>query len=344
MRFDNYPIDPRIKANLSVQGWKKPTDIQFKAIPSILNGEDVLAIAQTGTGKTAAFAIPVCHLLLSRMFKQRYKAGLKCLVMVPTHELAEQVARVFDDYLYPSDLEKVIPSGTNREDSMLLAKRYTETWVKDMLMQRRAEESLSEEQMDFNAQIEEYHRSLLIYTYRQNLLQQKMDTVVGESEISSYYEENSTNFVLNKNVVKGTFIKVPLSSPNLDQLRRWSWNNREEDLDQIEKYCLTYAEKYDDFNDTWVDFLSIRDQLPMQISDPVRYLNSYRNIETSDSQYRYLVHISDHLSEGEVAPLQMVTEDIRNIILNKRKIEFIKNLEHSVYTEGVSRNQFEIYQ
>ena len=259
------------------------------------------------------------------------------------NDLEEPVARVFENYLYPSDLEKVIPSGTNRQDSMLLAKRYTETWVKDMLMQHRAEESLSEEQMDFETQIEEYHRSLLIYTYRQNLLHQKMDTLVNEREINSYYEENSKNFVLSQNVIKGTFIKVPLSAPNQDQLRRWSWNNREQDLDQLEKYCVSYAEKYSDFNDTWVDFSSIREQLPRRISNPVRYLNSYRNIEHSDSLFRYLVHISDHLTEGEVAPVEMVNDDITNIILNKRKIKFIKDLEHRVYTDGRSRNQFEIY-
>ena len=258
-------------------------------------------------------------------------------------ETEEPVARVFEHYLYPSDLEKVIPSGTNSQDSMLLAKRYTDTWVKDKLMQRRAEESLTEEQMDFESQIEEYHRSLIIYTYRQNLLQQKMDTLVSEREINSYYEENSKNFVLDQNVIKGTFIKVPLSAPNLDQLRRWSWNNREEDLDQLEKYCISYAEKYNDFNDTWIDFSTIKNQLPMRISDPVRYLNSYRNIETSDSLFRYLVHISDHLTEGEVAPVELVTEDITNIILNKRKFKFIDDLENRVYSEGVSKNQFEIY-
>jgi len=109
-------------------------------------------------------------------------------------EAEEPVARVFENYLYPSDLAKAIPSGTNKQDSALLAKRYTDTWVKDMLMQHRAKESLSDEQMDFETQIEEYHRSLLIYTYRQILLQQKMDTLVSEHEINSYYEENSKNF------------------------------------------------------------------------------------------------------------------------------------------------------
>ena len=75
-------------------GFKRPTDIQYKAIPSILKGEDVLAIAQTGTGKTAAYAIPVLHLLQERKMKGR-PDGVKCLVMVPTHELALQTDNVF---------------------------------------------------------------------------------------------------------------------------------------------------------------------------------------------------------------------------------------------------------
>lgn len=94
MRFDQYNISPEIKQSLLELGYKKPTDIQFKAIPSILKGEDVLAIAQTGTGKTAAFAIPIIHQINARKTSKRAE-NIKCLVMVPTHELAEQVQKVF---------------------------------------------------------------------------------------------------------------------------------------------------------------------------------------------------------------------------------------------------------
>jgi ATP-dependent RNA helicase RhlE len=94
MKFEEYPIVDGIKTSISKLGFKKPTDIQFKSIPPILRGEDVLAIAQTGTGKTAAFAIPVLHILQERKIKGR-PDGVKCLVMVPTHELALQTENVF---------------------------------------------------------------------------------------------------------------------------------------------------------------------------------------------------------------------------------------------------------
>jgi len=95
MKFEQYHIAEGIKTSISKLGYKKPTDIQFKSIPSILKGEDVLAIAQTGTGKTAAFAIPILHLLQERKIKSR-PDGVKCLVMAPTHELALQIESVFN--------------------------------------------------------------------------------------------------------------------------------------------------------------------------------------------------------------------------------------------------------
>jgi len=95
MKFDDYRIEPEIKRNLAAMGLRRPTDIQFKSIPPILNGEDVLAIAQTGTGKTAAFAIPIVHMLHEQK-RSRRTEGIQCVVMEPTRELALQITEVFD--------------------------------------------------------------------------------------------------------------------------------------------------------------------------------------------------------------------------------------------------------
>src|SRR5210317_1444860 len=96
MKFETYHISSAIKRNLSHLGFKRPTDIQYKAIPSIMKGEDVLAIAQTGTGKTAAFAIPIID-KIHRSKSSKRAWGIKCIVMVPTRELASQIGAVFDE-------------------------------------------------------------------------------------------------------------------------------------------------------------------------------------------------------------------------------------------------------
>ena len=95
MKFSDYRISDQIKRNLEQLEFRRPTDIQYKAIPSILKGEDVLAIAQTGTGKTAAFVIPVIDMLQIQKTSKRSE-GIKCIVMVPTRELALQITEVFD--------------------------------------------------------------------------------------------------------------------------------------------------------------------------------------------------------------------------------------------------------
>jgi len=118
MKFDRYYISAEIKKNLAQLGFKRPTDIQFKAIPSILNDEDVLAIAQTGTGKTAAFAIPVID-KIHRMKSSKRSYGIKCIVMVPTRELALQIGEVFKGLSKHTKVKTFTLHGGVEQDSQI---------------------------------------------------------------------------------------------------------------------------------------------------------------------------------------------------------------------------------
>lgn len=255
----------------------------------------------------------------------------------------EPVARVLDTYLYPSDLADAIPAGSSAADSAVIARSYIDTWVRKQLMLHRAEEALSDEQKNVQKKIEEYRSSLLIYTYRQKLLQQKMDTLVTDEEITAYYEENIDNFILNDVIVKATFVKVPLTAPEIANVRSWTRSGSLDDLDKLEKYSINYAQKFDLFNNSWVYFSTVIDQVPLRIQQPDRFLRYNRNIETSDSKFHYFVHISEYKNAGDVSPIELIRNDIKSILLNKRKIQFYNSLENQVYTDGANRNQFEIY-
>ncbi|HLN52305.1 MAG TPA: DEAD/DEAH box helicase [Lentimicrobium sp.] len=115
MRFEDSGFAPVIKKNLASMGFRRPTDIQFKAIPPILKGEDVLAIAQTGTGKTAAFVIPVVNNLL----KEKNTGGIRCLVMVPTRELGLQIAGVFEEVSKDTGLKTLCVYGGVEQDPQI---------------------------------------------------------------------------------------------------------------------------------------------------------------------------------------------------------------------------------
>lgn len=118
MRFDKYHISEEIKKNLAGMGFKRPTDIQYKAIPSIMKGEDVFGIAQTGTGKTAAFAIPVID-RIHRMKSSKRSWGIKCIVMVPTRELAAQIGRVFETLCRHTKVKPVAVFGGVEQDPQI---------------------------------------------------------------------------------------------------------------------------------------------------------------------------------------------------------------------------------
>lgn len=115
MRFEDSNFAPVIKKNLADMGFRRPTDIQFKAIPPIMKGEDVLAIAQTGTGKTAAFAIPIINALL----KNKNEGGIRCMVMVPTRELAIQIGEVFESIAKDSGIKTLCVYGGVEQDPQI---------------------------------------------------------------------------------------------------------------------------------------------------------------------------------------------------------------------------------
>ena len=118
MKFDRFELTTEVKNNLNNLKFFRTTDIQFKASPPILKGEDVLAIAQTGTGKTAAFAIPIINKL------QKEKSGcsndyIKCLVMVPTRELAIQITEVFDQLAKGTGVRTICVTGGVDQDPQI---------------------------------------------------------------------------------------------------------------------------------------------------------------------------------------------------------------------------------
>lgn len=127
MHFSDYPILAEIKSQLEVLGFKRPTDIQFKTIKPILDGEDVFAIAQTGTGKTAAFAIPIID-AIGRL-KQKSKAP-SCIVMAPTRELAEQIMEAFNQIAKQTKVKTIsVVGGVTQDDQIAALKKGVDVVV-----------------------------------------------------------------------------------------------------------------------------------------------------------------------------------------------------------------------
>lgn len=174
-------------------------------------------------------------------------------------------------------------------------------------------------------------------------MKQRMDTTVTNQQIEAYYNQHPENFNLNKDIVKAIFIKIPNEVANPNLLKSMVVNTSDEGISELREYCLQYAKRFDIFMDNWVDFDVVKNNIPDEINDDERFLTGNRQIELKDSNYYYLVRIQDFRLKNQQAPLEYVEKNIKNLILNQRKIEFLKETEENIYLEGVRQNKFKIY-
>ena len=257
-----------------------------------------------------------------------------------TRKTDPAIAKVGDKYLYFSEMSDIFPKGCSEGDSIALAKLYIDNWIKTRLLLQRAELNLSKEQSDISKEIETYRTSLLIYKYQEQLLQEKLDTTVLNAEINGYYENNLANFSLDEYVVRAIFIKLPENAPSLWRVRQWLMSDQERDIQDLMDYCRNYAAQFNFFDDVWVQWSQV--ELP-QPEAATRLLAYSERIEQHDGDYTYLVRIKEKRSPGDTAPLVFVTDKVKSIIINKRKLKYISDLEQNIYNEALTKKQFEIF-
>jgi len=255
----------------------------------------------------------------------------------------QALARIGDKYLYVSDIQDIFPNNLSENDSSLILNNFIDKWIKKQLLLQKAELNLTSEQKDVSKQLDEYRSSLLIFKYEQSLIKQKLDTIIHFDEIEQYYNENSSNFLLDNTIVKALFIKIPADAPNLERLRQLYRSENEEHIQQLESYCYQYANKYDYFNDQWIPFSRIQMELPQEITNIERFLRYNKYIEQQDSIFRYYVYIKDFRAESEEAPLEYIENKIKTIILNKRKVQFINEMENDIFNDAMRKGEFTIY-
>ena len=260
------------------------------------------------------------------------------------NEIEEKpLAKVYNKYLYESDIKNLFVTNISKDDSVIIARNYINDWVKKQLLLKKAELNLTDDSKDIEKQIEDYRSSLLIFKYKQELINQKLDTVVTEQEIEDYYNEYSANFVLNHNIVKALYLKISKEAPEIDKVKWWYKSNDSENLSRLEDYCYQYATKFDDFNNEWIPFNNLLIEIPTNIDDQERYIRYQRYIETEDDLFHYFVRINEYSLKSTVQPLEYAQLKIKSIILNKRKFTFIDELENTIYNDALNHNEFIIY-
>jgi len=253
------------------------------------------------------------------------------------------VARVLDEYLYDSDLKGVIPPGTTAKDSLILSRNYIESWVRQKLIIRQAENNLTSEQMDFSRQLDDYKNSLIIFEYENALVKQKLDTLVTDEEIETYYDTNQNNFLLKDNIVQVQYVKLPLKSGYIKQIKKLLVSDNPDDKIKLPGLCEKYASDYFLDDENWLVFGDVLKQIPVKTYNQEEFLKNRHDLEYQDSLFVYLVKFKDFKIKESISPLSLEKQHIHDILLNKRKMELISRMQEDIYQTALKKNDFEIY-
>jgi len=229
------------------------------------------------------------------------------------------------------------------EDSSFFVERYMNEWIRKQLMIYHAEINLSSAIQNYEKQIKEYRASLLIYAYQQELINQNFDTSISLKQVTDYYNQYKDEFKLSKNIFKGRFIVVDRSAPKLINLNKWYKSNKESSLEDLNDYCQQFAKEYYLEDDRWQYFSIFNQKLPEYIIEESYFLENTKGVVFEDDNLRYYVFIKDYLINGSISPLEMEQEKIKNVLLNKNKIEYLKQLEDELYQNGLALKKIKIY-
>lgn len=254
------------------------------------------------------------------------------------------IARVNDSYLSKSDILKILPENYTKEDSTTIVNNYITNWATEQLLVQGATLNLEDKTQDeFNALIEQYKNDLFSKAYLEALVYRDLDTVVSKAEAAKYYQENKQAFKLNEDLIKFRYINIDENRLDFKEVKQkfLRFNTKDkQDLNEIAIQFKSYS-----LNDSiWIRLGQVITKIPTVTPENKNELLKKSNfIQSKDSLSLYLMQINDVLLRNDEAPLEYVQPTIKQIVVNKRKLELIRQLKKDITKDAIKNKQFEIY-
>lgn len=258
---------------------------------------------------------------------------------------SEPMARVGDSYLYKKDIESLLSAPFNQQDSASLVTNYINNWAIKQLLFSKAQINLTEEEIAaFERLVANYRIDLFTRAYKEALVLRGEDTTITDLQLQRFYEEEKENFILKEKLVQLRFIQLPRQFLNKDEVKERLKRFSEEDKVFLDSIGVQFNKL--NFNDSlWVPVSRIIQEIsPLTFENEERYLKKSQFFELEDSLGVYLGKIAEVRNMNEIAPLKYIKPTIRQVLLNRRKLDFMRRLETEILDEAVKRKEFEIYE
>ncbi|MBW8200486.1 peptidyl-prolyl cis-trans isomerase [Flagellimonas abyssi] len=267
-----------------------------------------------------------------------------CEGMFNEEEEKEPLARVGDTFLYKEDVASLIRDDMTTQDSTIFVNNYINNWASKQLLLSKSKINLPEEKLaEFDRLVSDYRADLYTRAYIEALVNQSQDTSVTKSQLQEFYEREKENFKLNEKLVQLRF--VGMSGQFLDRDGVESKIKRWEDSDRRYLDSIAVQFKKIHFNDSiWVSASRVIQEIPpLTQANEESHLKKSQFFELQDSLEVYLGLVTNVLEVNETAPFDYVEPDIRQLILNRRRLNYIKQLETEIIDEAIKKNEFEVY-
>lgn len=256
----------------------------------------------------------------------------------------EPIARVNDNFLFFSEIQESLDENMSQNDSMLAVNSAINNWASKKLLYEKAIFNLSNsKQNELDLLVKSYESDLYISNYEKEWLKTRVDTIVSNDQLQSYYNENKNKFRLRQDILLPRFIELPIENFNKTQIVRSLRRLNFQDKIYLDSISLQFKSSF--INDSvW-----LRPELffnKFKIENKIkynRYLRKKSFFEIKDLESLYLVYISDILRKNDYAPMSYVKPTLVQILLNKRKLEMKKQLKTDILKQGIAENNFEIY-
>lgn len=253
------------------------------------------------------------------------------------------VARVGEHRLMRSQLLEYIPAGVSGEDSLALAQQYINAWAEELLFLDMAESRLSDEEQDVTRELEEYRRTLLKYRYEERYINERLDTLISDEQVRTYYKDHTDKFVVDRPLLKTRHMIIPPESKSLRTIKTLMSSDDAMDALAADSLALTAAIRYVDSSDSWQDaILLARDLGTDEVSMMKTLRGRFIEFKGEDGNLRvaYVVAI---VQKGHPAPLEYCEERIKDIILSARKHALVSGLEQELLEDARNKEKFVIY-
>ena len=252
------------------------------------------------------------------------------------------LVQVGDFVLYQEDMEQALPYYTTEADSVGLVREFVRKWLEEQVLYEKAEHNVRGDER-IECMVAEYRRTLVMNNYERILLQQQMTEELTEEELQKYYNDNKQLFMLEEPVIKGVFIKAPLASPGLKDLKQWYKDKSDEALELLEKYAFRNSVLYEYFYEHWVPVSELEGKVIVNLSELSENFDKHRNIEAEDGEFCYLLHIEEYMMKGEEKPYDLARHEIIDLLANSRRVEFMNKVKKDLYNQSVEMGRIKYY-